>query len=82
MHNDDWVKYLENNLRHIDGIIWADALMTHIQTQTGDINFKAQRFRSQIYYLKYQRQEMHTSMMRSRIISMRSANFNNSGIIR
>jgi hypothetical protein len=55
MHNDEWVKYLEKNLIHIDGIIWADALLTHIQLQTTEINIKAQKFRSQMYYLKYQR---------------------------
>ena len=82
MHNDEWVKYLETNLSNIDGIIWADALLTHIQLQTRDINFKAQRFRSQIYYLKYQRQEMHNSMMRTRIMSQKSGNYISYGIMR
>ena len=53
MHSDEWVKYLQSNLMHIDGIIWADALLTHIQFQSSEINIKAQKFRAQMYYLKY-----------------------------
>lgn len=53
MHTDDWVRYLESNLTHIDGIMWADALRTHIQLKNAEIEFKAHKFRSQIYYLKY-----------------------------
>ena len=82
MHSDEWVKYLESNLTHIDGIIWADALLTHIRFQSSEINIKAQKFRAQMYYLKYQRQELHSSMMRTRIMSQRSGNFFNSGVMR
>jgi hypothetical protein len=41
IHSDEWVRYLEKNLAHIDGIIWADALRTHIELQNTEIGLKA-----------------------------------------
>ncbi len=46
MHNQEWIRYLETSLISIEGILWADALCTHIQTSNAEIDFKAQKFRT------------------------------------
>lgn len=41
IYSDEWVKYLEKNLAHIEGIIWADSLKMHIELQNTEIGLKA-----------------------------------------
>jgi len=71
---------VKHNLENIAGLEWVDALLTYIGMRSEELEFSAQRFRSQMYYLKFQRQEVRAAQMRGRMNSrtrqntMRSTN--------
>jgi hypothetical protein len=56
MHNKEWMSYLLGNLEQLEGLDWADKLQTYIFSNSNEIEKEAQKFRAQMYFLKYSRQ--------------------------
>jgi len=55
MHNKEWMSYLLGNLEQVEGLDWADKLQSYIFSNSSEIEKEAQKFRAQMYFLKYSR---------------------------
>ncbi|TNV73847.1 hypothetical protein FGO68_gene8005 [Halteria grandinella] len=63
----EWLNFFKKNLENISGIYWADKLIDYLE-DPAELEYNSQKFRSQVYYLKYQRQELMSSQMRNRLV--------------
>eukprot|EP00347_Sterkiella_histriomuscorum_P010941 403374347 len=73
--SDEWIKYVEKNLRFLEDSIWAKNLEAYLKVNHD--TFQSTKFRSQIYFLNFTKQQMGsqlvTSPARARVESQNSS---------
>ncbi|CDW86425.1 UNKNOWN [Stylonychia lemnae] len=65
---DVWSVYLLNNLKNLEGLVWADSLMNYMTINENE--FLDTKYRSNIYFLNYTKSQMVQTSVQQRQVMM------------